>query len=105
MKKLLLLAAAMQMSVLMANEVKIKDLDKAALVQALYENISWGEWEPVSKEKAESASKGYIDRLNGNLMQMNVSGNWFDTWLYNQRPGKWCTAEEVVEKLRNQNQQ
>jgi|SRR5271155_90193 len=102
MKKLLLVAAALQISMLMANEVYIKGLNKAALVQALYENKSWGEWKPVSKEQAQLASKEYIECLNEHLMQMDVSGNWFDTCLYNScgKWGKLRTAEEVVQELR-----
>ncbi len=104
MKKLLLLSAALQMGVLVAGEVKIKDLDKVTLVKVLYEraNNRWAYPAQLSDAQAESASRGYINHLNGHVMNINVSGNWLDTWLYNQYHGA-NAAEAVIEQLHNEN--
>ena len=101
MKKLLLVVAVMQMGALKANEIYIKDLDKVALFKALYARTHGS---GLSEDQAESASKAFVYHINGQLMRIDVSKNWVDTWLYNGQYGV-NAAEKVIEKVRNQNQE
>jgi hypothetical protein len=45
--------------------------------------------------------KGYIDRFNGRVFKSDISGNTFDTGLYNRDNGNGA-AERIVKFLREQ---
>ncbi len=102
MKKLLVLASVMQMSLLVAGEVNIKGLDKGALFKALYANAG-GDADDLNDAGIQKASNGFVYFINGRLMRTDVSKNWFDTWLYNGEYGV-NAAENVIAELRKPNQ-
>ncbi len=72
MKKLLVLAAVMQMSLLVAGEVNIKGLDKGALFKALYANAG-GDADDLNDAGIQKASNGFVYFINGRLMRTDVS--------------------------------
>jgi len=48
-----------------------------------------------------SIKKGYIDYFNGRVFKSNISGNIFETGLYNRDNGNGA-AERIVQNLRDQ---
>jgi hypothetical protein len=48
-----------------------------------------------------AVKKGYIDRFNGRVFKSNISGDTFNTYLYNRDNGAGA-AERIVESIRLQ---
>ena len=47
----------------------------------------------------DAVKKGYIDRFNGRVFKSNISGDRFDTCLYNRDNGLGA-AERIVESIK-----
>ncbi|KUF17375.1 hypothetical protein [Streptomyces silvensis] len=96
--------------------VDIAGLDTGAVLAALWNHLPTAEGEreaPLSAEEARTlfdAREGRVDTLYGRRMQVVLTGDRFNAWLYNHKnavPTGWgcgspgaATAQAVIEHLR-----
>jgi hypothetical protein len=87
--------------------IDIKNLNKAEVLMALYNNakpqgMGFLHFTPedMTKEEAEEILKSQkrFDYLKGRVMKVNLAENEFDPWLYNRDNGE-NAAEKIIEKL------
>lgn len=92
----------------MSGIINIEGLDKGAVLAALYNNsqpLGMGilHYDPkeMTPEEGNSLLKEqqYFDYLKGRVMKVDLSGDEFDSWLYNRDNGQGA-AERVVDGLR-----
>ncbi|MFE4206060.1 hypothetical protein ACFRSX_32925 [Streptomyces goshikiensis] len=93
--------------------VGISDLDRAAVLAALWNHLQPGyqaRSEPLSIDEARNVlaeRAGHISTLHGRTLQVVLTGNRFNPWLYDQEASNGdhedrghLTAQAVVEHLR-----
>lgn len=94
-------------------KISIKGLDKAEVLQALYNNsrpLGLGFLNPKAlqditieecKEIIEKSIPNdlYFDYLNGRVMKIDIADDILDSWLYDRDNGKG-KAEQVINELR-----
>lgn len=118
MKKIIITAiliyANIQLTAMQPNTIDISGLDKAKLLQALFDRatpqdrslMNYYSNNKLGLTGAENALRnghGYVDRLAGKVMKVNMSGDRLDPFLFNQYNGAG-TAEQVVQNLRAEQQ-
>lgn len=94
----------------MSNKMTIGDLDKAAVLAALYnraraQGLGFLHYDPtpMTIERAReilASGQTNFDYLAGRVMKVNLAGNEVDTWGYNRDNGD-NAAEMAVAELRN----
>lgn len=78
----------------------VKSITSAEMNELIY-SMDGISCEVTPEEATELARKGFIDRLKGRTMKIDLSGDTCDTSGYNQVHGDG-KAEQVIEQLRNQ---
>jgi hypothetical protein len=86
--------------------IDITGLDKASVIQALYESaqpqgmgfLHYREGS-LARETAESLAGKYIDYLHGRVMKVWIKGDTFEEDLYDRDNGNGAAAK-AIEKLR-----
>lgn len=91
--------------------IDIKGLDKAEVLLALYNGshcqglgflqaLDTYTLEDAKRDLKESID-GYFDYLHGRVLKVDLSGDSFDSWLYDRDCGEGA-AERVINELRRQ---
>jgi hypothetical protein len=91
------------------NGIDITGLDKAEVLHALYQRAHYkglGLYSAVIKYSVKDARRDYeaseskyFDYLYGRVLKVDLSGDSFDSWLYDRDNGIHA-AEEAINKLR-----
>jgi len=93
--------------------IDITNLDKAALLQALFNRskplgLGFFNRNSNSEMTYEQAQRQisdnprlYFDYVNGRVIKIDLSGNDFDPYLYDRDNGGAGSAERVVESVKN----
>lgn len=85
--------------------IDIKDLDKAEVLAALYNNskplgMGFLHYDPnnMTTEQAKELLKNQtnFDYLKGRVMKVNLSGESFNPWLYDRDNGKGAAARALA---------
>jgi len=88
--------------------IDISDLDKAAVLVALYENARTqglgflkATSEPLTVERARKllARQTYFDYLYGRVLKVELGGDTLETWLYDRDNGQGA-AQRVIDGLK-----
>ena len=89
--------------------IDIEGLDKAEVLHALYHRShvqGMGILQAIPVYTVEDARRDldeqpgyYFDYLHGRVLKVDLSGDSFDSWLYDRDCGKGA-AEEAISKLR-----
>lgn len=92
--------------------IDIKGLDKAEVLLALYNGShcqGLGFLQAIDTYTLEDAKRdlkesfdGYFDYLHGRVLKVDLSGDSFDSWLYNRDCGEGA-AERAINELRRKN--
>lgn len=113
-KKIIIISSILALTGFNCLGMDISKLDKAKLLQALYEQAQpQGQGylqyssSPLSYEEAKSIlerQRGHIDYLHGRVMKVDLSGDTFSTRLYNRDNGQGA-AESIVQRLQSEQNQ
>lgn len=92
--------------------IDIKGLDKAEVLLALYNGShcqGLGFLQAIDTYTLEDAKRdlknnnyGYFDYLHGRVLKVDLSGDSFDSWLYDRDCGEGAAAR-AIDELRRQN--
>ncbi len=95
--------------------IDIKGLDKAEVLLALYNGShcqGLGFLQAINTYTLEDAKRdykehieyfnGYFDYLHGRVLKVDLSGDSFDSWLYDRDCGEGAAAR-AIDELRRQN--
>lgn len=87
--------------------INLKDTNKAKVLAALYNNAKpqgmgflHFDVTPMTEEEAEEILKlqTHFDYLKGRVMKVDLSGDYFDSWLYDRDNGDG-SAEQALKNI------